>query len=405
MSHATRLLRTGAARAATVIAAAAVLHLSLLTAASAAPAAVLVDDPSVTAAAADDGAWSATVVLSNLTTQLLPLTPSVPDRAGCAVTADHATLPAGQRTEVTLTVPRTCASGDAAAVRLGAGATSLDVTVTAPRASPWESLRAFWWALLGAAVLVLLAYALAWAVSGASLTPTSPLPGLPDTYSFKDSFVSNVTLIVGVVTAVLGSTDVLKAISSDSPGAVAVATVGAAIAAALVGATPVLLQLVRRDGGTAKPVNTVLGVLLATTVAVAAAAGELWLLVDVAGTLDIGSGTSRLVAGLIITGVLAVYTVRNTMDNLMVGSATREKPSAFSDPMAAAAALAFWLRPDLGTDEARAALEKVAALQQAAAQGGSPTATDQDYPYPPWFFTPTSPGDDLRAPPRRAVLP
>ena len=119
----------------------------------------------------------------------------------------------------------------------------------------------------------------------------TPLEYLGGTWSFKDSWVSNVTVAAGLLTGLFGSTEVVNAILGDeTDSAVALATVGAAIAVALIASAPLILEATKvkvaakveaeavpkGKVGPGKDYFSLGGLVAATVVALAAAFGELW---------------------------------------------------------------------------------------------------------------------------------
>lgn len=116
--------------------------------------------------------------------------------------------------------------------------------------------------------------------------------------------------------------------------ALAVSIVGAAIAAALAAAGPVVLSVCKW-----RQQHTVLGVVAGGALVAAGALGELWV-VAVTGTgLDNVTGTADTFIWLAAGGaasVLIVYLVRNTVDVVKEGKAT---PPGQADPAIVAAAV------------------------------------------------------------------
>jgi len=124
---------------------------------------------------------------------------------------------------------------------------------------------------------------------------------LDATYDFKESLVSNITAFGAVLTGIFGSTDVIEAaFGEDAKAEIGLATVGAAIAVALIAAGTIFpLALKTPDGKS----FTVRGVLLGASVTLGGAAGQLWVTTWTGIELDLGSVARPL---LLVSFVLAL---------------------------------------------------------------------------------------------------
>jgi hypothetical protein len=280
--------------------------------AAAVAAVATIDDSKVKLEQASDGGWSTTVGMTNLTDA--PLKVSVkPLSANCAPQIGDGTaeLPAAEHTDLTVAVPSTCKASDGVSFTLeaqddGAGR-SFRIAATPATASPnWSALNTFGWTLLASVVLVAVIL-VCWLATTDSPNkgPLTPLAGLEATWSFKDSIVSNITAASGLLAVVLGSSDVLKAVlGPDAEAAIAVASVAGAIALALVGAAGVIVLTLRRP--TDKEI-TILGLCAGTTIALWAAAGQIWAITRLVTNLSLGDNAQRSVwAGCIGASVLLV---------------------------------------------------------------------------------------------------
>ncbi|HEY5846749.1 MAG TPA: hypothetical protein VIU11_05375 [Nakamurella sp.] len=268
-------------------------------AATAAP--VIIDTLTPPVAESDDGTRSIAVTLTNLDGNLLNLVVTGSD-GQCTPSADLTTLPAQVSTKVTVALNgASCPpDGDASALTLTVSGTadasvppsatvfalqikSVDIT-----SIDWVVLHAFWIAPILLLIVILLALMLGH-IEGAPKECRKrwglTLPYLGSTYSFKDSFVTNVTVLAGVVTSVVGSSTVIAQIDKDATQAVALAVVGAAISTGMAGAAPVLLELCSKAGDqstSGKNTNTAMGLVVATAVTIGAAIGQLFVLQTVA---------------------------------------------------------------------------------------------------------------------------
>ncbi|RKQ90979.1 hypothetical protein C8N24_0795 [Solirubrobacter pauli] len=165
--------------------------------------------------------------------------------------------------------------------------------------------------------------------------PWVQLKGLPDTWKFGDSLVTNVTLLGGTLTAVVGSADVVKAfLGPDADGSVALITVGAAVAAAIIALGAVVLFTFRWGGN-----FTLFGLLLAAAVTLAGAGGELWIISHSASELTLGGWEGRIEPiTWVLAGLLVAYAVRSLRETIDQGL-TEAPPAKLSAEIVAAAVL------------------------------------------------------------------
>ena len=333
---------------------------------------VTIDSRSPTLAESDRGGWTASLGFTNLTTNAVSLTAKATDTAdrGCGLALDHTQLPAAEHTAVTITVPAGCKVGK----------DGIDFTVSADAASPapvsfavtaapkpdtkkpeWKALWAFVIALGGLALLLVIGLFLWW-------PPNKQLKYLEASWSFKDSWVSNVTVAGGLLAGIFGSSDVVTALlGKDAKTSVALATVGAAIAAALIAAGPlVLLATKSKDGDFV----TVGGFLLGSTLTLAGAAGEIWVVYRSGAKLDLGGWEDRMVilavAGLVLLGWYALRAVPTTIAH---GTKPRPTPPP-SDTIVAAQLIVAALKSHWRIDDAQltAAIDALPEVGAAAPQ-------------------------------------
>ena len=336
--------------------------LSPAVARAAAPQAIL-DNHAPSLDSADGGKHTVSIGLSNLTSGVLSVTPTPTDPAdsGCDPTFDKsAELPPAEHTDLTLTVPAGCPISDSGfhfrlTVGTGPSATTYDPVVAAPKPDPapdWTgSLIAFPIAL-GILFLIMTWLLVLWRPlfwlrhrhtkikvkrkaarelrleDVDSLKVSAPLPGLPSTYNFKDSWVSNITAIVAVFTGVFASSDVVKVFLGDNAdSSLALATVGAAVALAFTGAGPIVVLSTRKAEGDSITVGGLLGGSMFT---LAGAFGGLWVTYEAVRKLDFaGLEDVAIPVALGFTGLLlAVYGYRTLVSTLEQGIAPpKEEPS------------------------------------------------------------------------------
>jgi hypothetical protein len=293
-------------------------------AAFAAPAAVIRDEGKPALSKLETGGWSAKIGFSNLTDSAVRLsvesiTPPVSE--SCTVQFDTgatATLKAAQHEAVTVTYSQGCTIGKTGAeVRFGTGTTAsqtVEVGLDPPSDAPspdWSALWAFPAALLVSAFVL-------WVMLKAndSVTFGTELPHLPTTWSFKESWASNVTAGVAVVSGVVGSTDVVKAfLGEQAEASIALATVAATVALAFLGLGALLVQ-------TAKHIDsespTAGGFVLGAVCTLAGAFGELFALYSTGRKLDMGGWQNAVLPAVIIVAIVlviyAVISVRATLE-------------------------------------------------------------------------------------------
>jgi len=319
------------------------------------PAAVSVGASEVEVKPADGGGGTASIALTNLTDESITVSarPQSP-RPQCAVTLDNdGRLKPARTTTLKATITSACGAIEDTFTFNVVPAQGKPLPVTAKLAAKkkpdWEALAWFWRCTLLAFALSLAVYAAVTVIrSEDRLRPLDSLPYLADSWSFKDSWVSNVTVVGGLLAGVFGSSDVVKAmLGEDADEAVALATIGGAVSLALIAAAGVLVIALKTltDGK-----FTVGGVLLGSTLALGAAGGQLVVVYESAKDLDLGGQEDNLgwllIAALVLLGV---YGFLSLLGVLIQG---RAKPpdhdpaiAPVSDNVFAAALLAAAMRP------------------------------------------------------------
>lgn len=321
--------------------------------ASAASAPIVIDSRAPALADGDGGVHTAVIGLTNLTTGAAALTVAgdAADR-GCKIDLDPSRLPPAERADVTVTASAGCAVRadgiDFTVTARGGGRTLRAIPVTAapaPAAAPdWDMLLAFPIALGGLLLGALLLYC-AWGWK--SHSPGERLTQLGATWSFSESWATNVTAVGGILTGVIGSTDVMTAIfGADAGDVAALAVVGAAVAVAFAIAGPVVLLATKTDNGR---FITVAGLLLASAVTLAGAFGELWVVLQTGRDADLGTWGERFlaIAAAAAALLLLVYAIRTILAVLRLGT---ERPPA--PPQSAQ--IASRLLTELAIDDVRA---------------------------------------------------
>ena len=299
--------------------------------ASAEPATATIDSRAPALAKVDGGGWTTSVGLTNLTDDeaTLEVTPKTAD-PGCTLTPDKAKLPAAEHTTVNVGIAAGCKSPDDGidfdVKATGEGAAQATFAVTAAP-KPDETAEPDWgqlWALpiaLGALLLAAFVFYGVWdARDREEHRLNEPLVGLDDAWKFSDSWVTNVTILGGILTTIFGSSEVVKALlGEDVDRSIALLTVGSVLAAALVAAGPIVLFAT-----TTKPPKsefTVFGLLVASAIVLAGAYGELWIAYQVASDLDLGGFGDWIWIGALAAGLLLLlYAFRALRANLEKGT-------------------------------------------------------------------------------------
>jgi hypothetical protein len=316
------------------------------------PAAVTVDDPNPELQTNGDG-WKVTVGVTNVTDDPVTLeVRSTQPQAGatCKVMFGKnpsARLDPATHADVDVTYPAGCDVGDSGVAFTltpdvqPAPKNPIDITATAKEQTNvnWGVL---WWFLYGMAGAAVLLFFACFFIPDVQVRPWTRLDRLPATWSFSDSWVSTITVLGGVLTSVVGSSDTVKAIlGDDADTALARATVGAAIAAAIIALGAVVLQVFKWKGS-----FNVLGLFLAGAIVVGAAFGELYVVWKTAEKLALDGLEKDLeIPFLIVTVLLAVYAMRNLRSTIAAG--LTEPEAAVSDTAIVASALVGALERDV----------------------------------------------------------
>jgi uncharacterized membrane protein len=227
----------------------------------------------------------------------------------------------------------------------------------------WSALWAFPIAL-AATVLIALVY-----FRQRREKPNAPLTYLESTWSFGESWATNVTLAAGLLTATFGSTEVVTSlVGKNGEGSAALGTVGAAVAASFVAAGSLIVLASKTKDGEHISLG---GLLAASTVTLAGAAGEIWVLYRAGERLDLNGmqDLAGVVGGVAIL-LLVWYAARSVpavIDNgktapaaapsdvltagAMIVDALKAVPGTQSAELDAAVATATARHPELGAQE------------------------------------------------------
>lgn len=195
-----------------------------------------------------------------------------------------------------------------------------------------------------------------------------PLQYLESAWSFKESWASNVTVAIGLVAGIFGSSEVVTAlVGENGKSSVALATVGAAVAAAFVAAGPLILL----SSKTKDDFLTVGGLLAASAVTLAGGFGEIWVLFRAGERLDLGGwqDAAGVMAGLAAL-LLVWYAIQSVRAVIRTGHEEPPTPPP-SDTLTAAKMIVEAIKAAPGVDAAHvdAALEGASVLHPELKEG------------------------------------
>lgn len=304
----------------------------------AAPVPVLIDNRAPELATRAGGGWTADLGLTNLTDGDVKVAVVPTDAKGCrTLLGTPRSLPPAEHTVVTVVVPSRC-KVDTTGIHFKVTATAAGVAgeplavtaVPAPPSPEWNALWAFPVVLGFGCVVSMVGLLLAWLRGNLRCRSLlRPLTHLGKSWDFTESWASNVTAIGGLLTVFFTTSGVTKALlGEDADQAIALATVGSAIAIALAAAAPVVLHATAKmkKADDMQDVPTVYGLVVAAIITSAAAAGELWIGYSTGTKLDLGGVQNRLwIPALLAAALLLVYVCRTLYYAITQGD---KRPSA-----------------------------------------------------------------------------
>jgi hypothetical protein len=169
----------------------------------------------------------------------------------------------------------------------------------------WSALVAFPVALVVCAVV-----ALVYLFAILKVEPNAPLAHLESSWTFGESWATNVTLAAGLLSGLFGSSEVVTAlVGENGKASSALATVGAAVAASFVAAGSLIVLASKTEQEEHLSVGGIVG---AAAVTLAGGFGEIWVLFRAGERLDLGGWQDA--AGVIAAAaalLLAWYAVRS----------------------------------------------------------------------------------------------
>jgi uncharacterized membrane protein len=190
--------------------------------------------------------------------------------------------------------------------------------------------------------------------------PNAPLEYLESTWSFTESWATNVTLAAGLISGIFGSSEVVTALAGENgKSSAALATVGAAVAASFIAAGTLIVLASK----TKEEHLSVGGLLAASAVTLAGGFGEVWVLfragerLDLAGWQDAAGGIAAAAALL-----LTWYAVRSIP--AVITNGKKEPTPEPSDALTAAKMIVEAIKavPGVQTEHIDAAITAASAL-------------------------------------------
>ncbi len=229
----------------------------------------------------------------------------------------------------------------------------------------WSALVAF------AIALGVLSVAALIGLRQSRLKLNTPLPHLESSWSFGESWATNVTLAASILTGVFGSSEVVTSLGGESgKGPAALATVGAAVAASFVAAG----SLIVLSSKTKDEHLSVGGLVAAAAVTLAGGFGEIWVLFRAGEKLDLGGwqDAAGVMAGAaaLLLGWYAIRSVKALIQNGL------ETPAAASSYALAGANIlldAAKATPAIDTAQVQAALTAAEQLHPELAAASLPS--------------------------------
>jgi uncharacterized integral membrane protein len=281
----------------------------------------------------ETGGWSAKLGLTNLTSDTVKLSVSSARpvlTAFCTVqfeTGSTATLEAARDESVTATYSKGCKIGkEGAMLRVSTDTQppqTLELAVDPPTKAPkpdWKVLWAFVIALVIALVVLFVML-----FTNEHMTFGTRLPHLPATWTFKESWATNVTAGGGILTVVIGSTSVVKAfLGTEADSSIALATVGAGVAGAFLAFGALLVKTIRYTDSESPTAG---GFVVGAACTLAGAFGELVTMYATGRKLDLGGLQHGLLPIVILIGaVLVVYAIISVRSTLEIGTKIPSAP-------------------------------------------------------------------------------
>lgn len=341
--------------------------------ASAATSSLVVNTLKPTLEKGEDGGSKVALSFTNLTDGPVVLSAAASGQPKCVLGLSTNQLPPAQISAVTVEIPPTCDRGESLNFTISAASSggALPSFQIDPEGEPaekpdWNQLYAFVAALLGSAIFLVVFFFTLWEPSpGAERRLAQPLKSVDvATWKLTDNWATNVTAVGALLTGIFGASTSKAFLGEDAESAVALATVGAALALALVAVGPVVLVATKRltpkfskhrDGSKGERTGsdnyfTVGGLLAAAAFVLASAYGQLWVVMETGMELDLGGVEDLLpVPVAFAAGLLLLYAWRSLKD--LLESGTMEPKTKKEVEIRAADVIARAIKAEAGDDE------------------------------------------------------
>jgi len=350
-----------------------------------------------------DGDAKVIVNLTNNTDAPAEVEASAAGATGCLLGLGPKQLPAEVKTTVTILVPASCKAEKGFTIGLetsvgGAASQAFQLTPKVKEADEkdWSPLWICFLGAFGAVALALFVfYVTSWKEGpGAERKLGQPLPSLDDTWKFNDNWATNVTAVGALLSGIFGATIGKAFLGENAESELALAIVGAGVAAVLVGVAPIIALGTKSYKPPKKPdpkppeetpttqeeiseepergdAFTVGGVVFAAAAVTTGAVGQLVIVTHVGTQVLGGSDWPLYLAGAVLIVLLGLYSWRSLADVLERGTTPAKDSPAVEVTAAKIVAKAIEGASGEGCTKTRAAAEirsAIASNELAAAE-------------------------------------
>jgi hypothetical protein len=294
----------------------------------------------------DDGQLTADVTLINNGATPVSLDPSLTDGtpSGCNVEKPGEQLTEHRQATFKLSFSG-CPKDQDIHIAVAVGGQTFRLTADAPKSADpnWLFLLSFLGAAAVAGLVLWRRYKTRTSPANRAKTKSMSLPGLAPTWTFKDSWAANATVITAAFTGLFGTKEVTTSLlGDDATNVLASALVSAAISIGLAGLSPMILQALRHqfakedlDGDKTIQAGlyvTPLGLLIAGVITPRSTGGQLAVVVFSLLSTDFLADWTIIVAGFLAAALLIWYAWKSTQQNLDTGAQPPEPEAKTPTP-------------------------------------------------------------------------